>query len=193
MNLSWYYSHYAQYCLPTGIRSPQIPLVSNKLYGDSVTLRSIVTFFLRLSHISDPASYAIIDGGGLDFMLNLYFVDFLDPLALNTSLRRLNLQTACESLLHSLSKTEQGSKHISKYYCRTWRHISQPTISNLQFTDTISDLPVEHDRPSQSIEPGSVLLQPDLVLGMVEENGVYHFNLPEHLDNIVTDALEFWG
>lgn len=171
--------------------SPQVLLGSNETSQSSVTLESIVHFLDQLTQASNLAGYAIIEGGGLDFLFNSYLAGFSDPLAPNTIHTRVNLRVACDSLLDAFSKTEQGLKYIHEHRI----HILWPTTPNLQFTNTMSDRIVAHAEVWRSIESRSVSSRLALTLNIVGVKGVYCPELSQlhPLDDIVNDVLEFWG
>lgn len=152
----------------------------------SYSLESIITFFHELAQASISCSQAILEGGGLDFLLHLYLADFSNPLADDMFHGRLTLRAACDSLLYTLSNTEQGSKLISKHQLR----VLWPTTPSLRFTmaNTISGRPVERAEIWGSIRPTFILLRLNVLLEIIRMETLRSLN---PLNDIIHDILAF--
>lgn len=72
------------------------------------SMESIIIFFNRLAQASTLTGRAMLEGGVLDLLLQLYLRNFSNPLALHMFRGRLTLRKACDTLFGTLSKTEQG-------------------------------------------------------------------------------------
>lgn len=170
-----------------------IKLGSMQIYQSSFDLErshfleSVITFFHKLAQASILCSQAILEGGGLDFLLHLYLANFSNPLAGAEAQmfdRCLQLRVACDSLLYTLSNTEQGSKLISEHQLR----VLWPTTPSLQFTNTISGRPVERTEIWGSIQPIFIILRLNVLLEIIRAETVYSLN---PLGDIVHDILVF--
>lgn len=152
-------------------------------------MESIITFLNQLAQASTPTGRAILEGGVLDLLLQLYLTNFSDPLAVQMFCGRLTLRKACDTLLSTFSKTEQGLKLLSEHQL----YVLWPMTPNLQFTNAILDRPVKRAKMWRSINLELIHLRLTSILTIIRAQAVYRLDAPEFhpLSDIAHDSLEF--
>lgn len=102
---------------------------------------------------------------------------------------RLTLRKACDTLLSTFSKTEQGLKLLSEHQL----YVLWPMTPNLQFTNAILDRPVKRAKMWRSINLELIHLRLTSILTIIRAQAVYRLDAPEFhpLSDIAHDSLEF--
>ncbi|KAF9466981.1 hypothetical protein BDZ94DRAFT_95506 [Collybia nuda] len=149
-----------------------------------------IVFLQRLVEKNNTIGGAILEGGGMDYLLRLYAFDFSDPLTIKEPWdfhRRSTLYAACNSLLLIVSSSPQGLSSIRKHQF----HILWSARPELPFTPPAHDRVVQRAQIWASLDKEIVFWRIRSMMAMMQD-----WRRPfeqELLMDIAIDVLDFSG